>query len=184
MLSIIFATVLLAMPQGQTNCPVMGSSAGDKDLFFYKGIVYATCCPGCNGQFTNNPERFLKKDSGSIIGWSVFDVVSKRPIDPEKAKAHTEYEGIRYFFASEENRSLFDKNPKQYAKAPDNEYVEVAVLDTVSWKDLKGYVEHQGARYYVCDDHCFDEFAKNPTEFAKNHKAEKAKVYKFKMVRN
>jgi YHS domain-containing protein len=183
MLSIIFATVMLALPQGQTDCPVMGSPAGSNDLFLYKGIVYSTCCPGCNVQFMSNPEKFLKKESSSIVGWSVFDVISKRPIDPETAKAHTEYAGIRYFFASEENRSKFDKNPKQYAQVPDKEYVEVVFENTVSWKDLKGYIEHNGARYYVCDDHCFDEFAKNPSEFAKNHKADKAKVYKFKMVR-
>jgi Cu(I)/Ag(I) efflux system membrane fusion protein len=46
---------------GQTICPIMGGPI-KKDVFIeYKGKKVYFCCPGCESQFQENPEKYLDK---------------------------------------------------------------------------------------------------------------------------
>lgn len=45
----------------QTTCPVMGGAI-DKNIFIeYKGKKVYFCCPGCEGQFKKEPEKYIAK---------------------------------------------------------------------------------------------------------------------------
>ena len=45
----------------QTMCPVMGGAI-DKNIFVeYKGKKVYFCCPGCEKQFKEEPEKYLAK---------------------------------------------------------------------------------------------------------------------------
>jgi YHS domain-containing protein len=45
----------------QTMCPVMGGAI-DKNIFVeYKGKKVYFCCPGCEKQFKEDPEKYLVK---------------------------------------------------------------------------------------------------------------------------
>jgi len=42
-------------------CPVMGNPIeDDTPTVEYNGKTYGFCCPGCDGKFTNNPEKYSK----------------------------------------------------------------------------------------------------------------------------
>jgi YHS domain-containing protein len=45
----------------QTLCPVMGGKI-NRDVFVdYKGKRIYFCCPGCDGKFREDPEKYLKQ---------------------------------------------------------------------------------------------------------------------------
>lgn len=46
----------------QTICPVMAGKPINKNVFVeYKGKKVYFCCPGCDGKFKANPEKYLSK---------------------------------------------------------------------------------------------------------------------------
>lgn len=70
--SLVFMVILAALTAGavapqaalaaaQTTCPVMGGNL-DKNIFAdYKGQRVYFCCKGCDAQFNQDPEKYLKK---------------------------------------------------------------------------------------------------------------------------
>ncbi|MHC4185184.1 MAG: heavy metal-binding domain-containing protein, partial [Planctomycetota bacterium] len=52
---------MMSAPAGQTICPIMGGPI-NKDVFVeYKGKKVYFCCPGCESQFQENPEKYVDK---------------------------------------------------------------------------------------------------------------------------
>src|SRR5579871_4986624 len=98
-------------------CPVLGSKidAVTKDIRSsdYRGVRYYFCCDSCKPQFDKNQDKFLKanndKTPDRVIGASLFDPITTKRIDQEKAAAHTDYSGVRYFFVKEDDKKTFDK---------------------------------------------------------------------------
>ncbi len=45
----------------QKTCPVMGGQINMKVYADHNGKRVYFCCPGCNGTFKKDPEKFLKK---------------------------------------------------------------------------------------------------------------------------
>ena len=70
----------------------------------YEGKTYYLCCPMCVGTFDSAPERYSK----------AHDPVSGQVVDKATAPV-LGYGGRAYFFASEESRAAFQKDPDRYA---------------------------------------------------------------------
>jgi YHS domain-containing protein len=50
-----------AMTGEQTLCPVMDAPINKEYFVEYKGKMVYFCCPGCEKQFLENPEKYLHK---------------------------------------------------------------------------------------------------------------------------
>jgi YHS domain-containing protein len=101
---------------GQTKplgCPVMGGETTAKSPYTdLKGIRYFYCCPMCKGAFENNAKTIIAsaQKRGGTFGLSLTDPITRRSISPARAiPGHTDYKGIRYLFASKDNKAAFDK---------------------------------------------------------------------------
>lgn len=46
------------------------------------------------------------------------DLVCGMMVDPNKAPAHSEFEGKKYYFCAVECKEEFDKNPSKYVSKP------------------------------------------------------------------
>ena len=107
--------VVRAEEAGSYACPALGTAIATvtKDTLSsdYRGIRYYFCCASCKPQFDKTPDKFLKVSQEKINGVSLFDPVTTKRIEPEKAVAHSDISGVRYFFATANEKTLFDKNP-------------------------------------------------------------------------
>jgi YHS domain-containing protein len=152
-------------------------TAGDID---YNGVRYGTCCAGCPEAFKADPAGALKSKrlENKTVGTSLFDPVTGLRIEPKNAKGGSEdYKGIRYYFASEENKKSFDADPKMYAAAAKKEVLYCAVMGHAvkDYASAGGYVTVEETRYYVCCGSCLNVFKEKSKEIAAKVQ-DKAKV--------
>lgn len=75
----------------------------------YQGKTYYLCCPMCVDTFDDAPDRYSR----------AHDPVSGQEVDKATAPV-LGYRGRAYFFASEESRAAFAKDPDRYLKAMDH----------------------------------------------------------------
>jgi len=52
---------LAADPRPQTVCPVLGANIDKKVYVDYQGERIYFCCQGCDAEFRQNPEKYMKK---------------------------------------------------------------------------------------------------------------------------
>jgi len=52
---------LAADPRPQTVCPVLGGNIDRKVYVDYQGERIFFCCQGCDAEFRQNPEKYMKK---------------------------------------------------------------------------------------------------------------------------
>ncbi len=167
------ASVVRAEDKPVTICPVLHNpiAAVTKETQFsdFKGVRYYFCCDGCKPQFDKDQAKFLKDDKskGKLLGLSLFDPVATTPIEAEKATVHSDYNGVRYLFASKDNKKTFDKEPKKYATAPKKELLYCPVSDEIveSYTKASDYSDYKDTRYYFCCAGCKPKFDKNPEQF-------------------
>jgi YHS domain-containing protein len=90
------------------NCPVLGqpvtNAAAERRLAVNNGLWY-TCCPGCMDTLNGSPVA-LKE---------LTDVVSGKKFKPSELSPRAEYKEQAYYFASEETKAAFEKEPAKYA---------------------------------------------------------------------
>jgi YHS domain-containing protein len=72
--------------------------------------------------------------------------------------------GFRYLFASEENKSLFEKEPKKYEIQLAGTCPVVPGADG----DPNLFLVHKGKIYIFASDHCVERFKENPDSFINN----------------
>ncbi|TVM15032.1 hypothetical protein DPQ33_16215 [Oceanidesulfovibrio indonesiensis] len=59
-LTLLLAATVFA--KQQETCPVLGSELQNKEVYVdYEGKRIYFCCPGCDKQFLENPEKYLKE---------------------------------------------------------------------------------------------------------------------------
>lgn len=170
------ATLTLLSTQGNTpkfHCINAAQGAEyDKpsEIVDYQGIRYGTCCPGCADAFAKDPQANLKAEheKGWLLGTSLFDPISHERITQEKSKATSTYNGIVYYFASDDEKTTFDAMPKKYTHMPKKEVLTCAVFKTPikTMADAFGYVDYKGVRYYVCCDDCLPKMMADPAKYA------------------
>lgn len=151
------------------QCPIMTGAANLKAASTnYKGVNYAYCCAGCEGTFTRDPEKALKAVKGRTVGTSLFDPVSKARIESKDAVGSSDFGGVRYLFATKENKAAFDKAPKSFSVAPAKEVVWCPVMDHAidGGMDKAGaYADVNGVRYYFCCTGCQGKFAADSSKY-------------------
>ena len=174
--AVLFPASVRAEDAGSTSCPVLHNTIEKvtKDTQFsdYKGSRYYFCCDGCKPKFDQDQVKFLKdeKNKGKVIGVSLFDPVTTKRIESEKAKAHSDYNGIRYYFAKEDDQKSFDKAPKKYATQPKKELLFCPVSNEIveSYAKASDYSDYKGMRYYFCCDGCKPKFDKESDKYLKD----------------
>ncbi|OWU65677.1 MAG: hypothetical protein CBB60_003450 [Armatimonadetes bacterium Cent15-Ar3] len=170
MLTIIAISAVLLGQAQQITCPVMGGPvAKNSKIVEYAGASFSFCCPGCEGSFTKSPSKFLETQSKAkkTAGVFLFDPVSRQRLELGKALVTADYAGIRYPFASEENKTKFVANPTSFAKLPEKEalYCPVGKEAVPSYSKASDYVDHNGVRWFMCCAGCGAPFEKEPTKY-------------------
>lgn len=171
--AILSATAVRAEGSGSYTCPVLHNfiEKVTKDTLFsdYMGVRYYYCCEACKPQFDKDQTKFLKdpKNRGKVNGVSLFDAVTSTRIEPEKAAAHSDYSGVRYFFAKVDDKSAFDKEPKKYTVAPKKEVLFCPVSNEIvaSYEKASDYSDYKGTRYYFCCAGCKPAFDKDAEKY-------------------
>lgn len=178
MLTLIALAAVSSVQNQGLKCPVTGEDVVAKsNLVEYAGARYAFCCPGCDSQFLKTPAKFLEArvKAGATSGVFLFDPVSHQRLDLKEAKATSDYKGVRYPFASTEDKAAFDKSPATFAQVPKMEalYCPVGKEAVPSMAKASDYADYDGVRYYLCCPGCMDPFQKDP----KKYLDAKAKAY-------
>jgi YHS domain-containing protein len=158
---------------GAYSCPVLHNPiptlTRDTQSSDYMGVRYYFCCEGCKPQFDKDQAKFLKddKNKNKTLGASLFDPITAKRLDPEKAAVHSDYNGVRYFFAKEDDKTTFDKDPKKYAAVPKKEVLFCPVSNEIveSYEKAADYSDIKGVRYYFCCPGCKPQFDKNPDKY-------------------
>jgi YHS domain-containing protein len=87
------------MKGGKVNLTTAPRLAVNEDLFLM-------CCGGCSGQITKNVAKYVKETR---------DPVTRETFKPGETIYHSEYMGVHYIFANEENKKKFDADSAKYA---------------------------------------------------------------------
>jgi YHS domain-containing protein len=170
MITIIAMSAVL-LGQAQTlKCPVMGGAVAQNTTFVeYQGAQFGFCCPGCEGNFAKSPDKFIEtqRKAGNTVGSFLFDPVTRKRIDPPKAAATKDYNGIRYYFTSVDSATAFGKSPSKFSLAPKKEalYCPVGKEVVASYAKASDYVDFEGVRWYMCCEGCGDPFEKSPRQY-------------------
>lgn len=164
----------LAAVQAQPiSCPVMGNAVAiNGPATEFNGVRYQFCCPVCQGAFEKDPAKAINADrnKGKTLGTSLFDPISGGRITKKDSKAWEDYKGVRYFFASEDEKTQFDGDRDKFTTAPAKEamFCPVEKSDIASPAEALAIKDYNGVRYYLCCGGCPAEFAKEPAKYAPN----------------
>jgi YHS domain-containing protein len=108
------------IPEGfkaQTTCPVMGGEITSDSYVDYQGQRIYFCCPGCEGTFLADPEKYFEaaaKDSTLFENVQTTCPVMGNPID---SKYFTYYKGRGIYFCCAGCIEKFNADPDKYLKA-------------------------------------------------------------------
>ncbi len=175
MLSTVIASLLVSFAaQGPAlHCPVTGEAvpASAKASVDYNGVRYTPCCAGCAGPMKKDPVKMLKSEKlkGLVVGVGLFDPVTGLRVNAKEAKGgFSDFEGVRYMFASADSKKAFDAEPKKFGIQPEKEALFCAVMghEVKDYASAGGYVDHAGTRYYVCCAGCMGPMKKDAAALA------------------
>ena len=174
LLNILLTSAVMHQAQVATplSCPTMGGPvAKGQPMTDFEGVRFTYCCDGCDVAFAKDPMGAIQKSAkaGKTVGLSLFDPISMKRIDSEKAKGgFSDFRGIRFYFATEDEKTQFDKEPKKYGMMPKMEALFCPVMGSVvkSYAKASGYADYEGTRYYFCCAGCDVKFAAEPAKFA------------------
>lgn len=155
-------------------CPISGEKLGeDAKTIDYAGLRVGVCCASCEGTFAKDPAGSLQsaQKKGWIVAESLFDpTTGMRAL---KSRGTSDYKGVRWNFASLENKAKFDKAPAKFTVSPKQDalFCPVASEAINGYATACGYQDYEGVRYYICCQGCWDPFKKDPAKYAPNAKA-------------
>ncbi len=130
------------LPEGfnaQTTCPVMGGKITSMSFIDYQGQRIYFCCPGCEGSFLKDPEKYFEvaaKDKVMFENVQTTCPVMGNPVDK---KFFTYYKGRGIYFCCESCIEKFNAEPDKYLKAM-KEAEEKGEKKDVE----KGHEDHEG----------------------------------------
>lgn len=151
----------------------------------YKGKTYYFCCPNCEKQFKENPEKFLAVEPGTLHQHgeegehmehgehqektTAIDPVCGMEVKIEGAKHTFEYKEKTYYFCMAGCKEKFAANPEEYLKDY-NEQVTCPVSgETIAKGDAVGSMEYEGKTYYFCCAGCQEKFKADPAKYIKEN---------------
>ncbi len=156
------------------SCPItLQPAVKGMSVTDYNGVRFTYCCPGCDKQFEKDPQAAIDTaaKAGKTVGVFLFDPLSHTPIQAEKAKGgFSDFKGIRFYFNSAEEKSMFDKEPQKYGAFQKKEalYCPVSKEKVASYAKASGYDDYNGVRYYYCCAGCEKPFAAQSAKYAPN----------------
>lgn len=172
MLTGFFAALIGAQGISGLTCPIMGGKVSMGGGFTdFNGVRYMYCCGGCQDEFEKSPTAALAnpKMKGKTLGISLFDPISGARIDADRAKGgYVDTNGVRYYFATPDEKKLFKADPKKYATFVKKETLTCPVMGraVADYASTSGYADYKGVRYYFCCSGCETKFAENPAEYS------------------
>ena len=184
MISTLIASFVLnsAVPM---ICPVAGDEIHDgAQHYVFNGLMTAICCAGCEVPLKADPAKVLSKKRDALVAYSLFDPVSQLRVTEKKSKAFADYNGVRYFFESEENKATFGKSAAKLTVFPAKEVAgkcavrgeKIAMEDAVAFRDVNNI------RYYFCCAGCVSKFDKEPATYTSKLQPAKAVLLKAKAI--
>lgn len=174
MTSALFAMALLSP---QANLPALTCPIGGHDINYeinieYSGLRVGFCCNDCVATFRKDPKPVMEKalKGKALFAYSLFDPVSGRRVRADRARFSSDYQNVRYFFASSANKASFDAEPKKFSAMPGKEALTCPVMKVAVAvpSEAEGYVDFEGTRYYICCGGCFNPFKSDPKRYIGN----------------
>ncbi|CAN5576713.1 hypothetical protein BH11ARM2_BH11ARM2_17410 [soil metagenome] len=152
------------------SCPFMGEAvngkAGTSD---WMGIRLSYCCSHCEAGVQKDPAKALAMATkkGLTSGVFLFDPISHKRLAVSEAVATTDYEGVRYPFASEAEKATFLKEPKKFSAVPEKEalFCPVSGEAVASYGDAAGFFDYENVRYFTCCAGCNGKMATEPGKY-------------------
>jgi YHS domain-containing protein len=169
--------VSLVLGASDLSCAVMGSPApiNTVNALDYAGVRYPFCCGGCDATFGKEPSKYVLKAAkeGKAIGYFLFEPTTGAKLDSKKLPTlYADHKGVRYFFASADNKKAFDADHARFDKPITKEVMYCSVMDhAIDGVGAAGsYADFEGVRYYFCCMDCNAAFKKEPTKYAESVK--------------
>lgn len=139
----------------------------------FAGVRYGFCCAGCVGGFAKDPAKAIAKavEAKRTVGIALHDPVAGTRIEPVKAKGgYADFGGTRFYFASAENKAVFDAQPEKFGMMPKKEALYCPVMNhpVKSYSEAGAMADYDGVRYYLCCPNCLGEFKANPSKYIGN----------------
>lgn len=162
--------VLFALQGQGATCAVTGEPVNASVApFEWQGSKFEFCCPNCQGSFKADPGKFVsaRADKEQAAGRFLFDPITSARIDPNAGNPETVYQGIRFVFASEANKTKFLFSPSKFATYPAKEalFCPVGKEAVKDYSAASDYSDHGGVRYYMCCPGCKEAFDKEPEKY-------------------
>ncbi|HWA83681.1 MAG TPA: hypothetical protein VG820_09620, partial [Fimbriimonadaceae bacterium] len=130
--------------------------------------LFGTCCGDCDAAFKADPKAAIAKaiQAHKAVGAFEYDPVSGLRIDSKKAAGFSDYKAIRYYFANAGEKKRFDAKPTKYVTDVKSEaYFCPLMRIALDSKDVGGFADYNGVRYYLCCESCTEKFKKNPKAY-------------------
>lgn len=163
-----------AASKPQTDCPVMGGKI-DKTMYVdYKGMRVYFCCPGCPGEFSKDPEKYLKAMADAGVAPQKTKPQTMCPVMGDKIdkKFYADFEGKRVYFCCADCPAEFQKDPAKYVtkmEADGVAFAKVQTLCPITGKaiDKKFFADYEHKRVYFSDHDSIATFKKAPAKYVK-----------------
>lgn len=139
----------------------------------YVGILFGTCCIGCNNPLLRDPKPLLVEavKEKRTVGTFIYDPVTGLRINGAKAPEYMDYASIRYFFNSKEEKKAFDTNPGAYVSDIKSEaYFCPVSKHSTSWQNAAGFADYHSVRYFLADADSVKAFKADPAKYVDNAK--------------
>ena len=106
---------------------------------------------------------------GAAVQEKTKDPVCGMSVDPAAAKYSTTYNGVKYYFCSEDCLNTFKAEPTKYVKGTSG---ATKVKDPVCGMSIdpstaKYSTTYKDKKYYFCSEDCLNKFKAEPTKYAK-----------------
>jgi YHS domain-containing protein len=148
-----------------------GAVAADSPKYAFNGVVYGVCCAGCEGRIIQS----LDKKHDGLIGYSLFDPVSRVAVKAQKSAGYVDYKSVRYYFDTAESKAAFLKESAKYAKPPTLEVPGKCIVqgETISADIAAAYRDTslrvgdktETVRVYFCCPACVKSYDANPAKY-------------------
>jgi len=126
------------IPEGfnaQTTCPVMGGKITSTSFLDYQGQRVYFCCPGCEGSFLKDPEKYFEQAAKDKVIFENVQTTCPVMGNPVDKKFFTYYKGRGIYFCSESCIEKFNAEPDKYLKA---------MREAEEKGKEKGHEDHEG----------------------------------------
>ena len=128
-------------------------------------VIFVFTIIGCATTVTSN-----KKGQPLVVDpvCAYFSDMGCVNIEASEITPKSTYEGITYYFCSNECKVDFDKNPSKYLKVVTHPKGAVDPVCHMKIDDLERFVTcvYQNKVYYFCSDHCRTKYMANPDNYS------------------